>query len=230
MDGIGNWLTFMNDRRDDVIDKVIEHAMLVFWVMLAATAFAVLVGILIRDRPNARGVAASVGSALQGVTLGTAGVFLVIPSLALFAIFIPIVGIGFWPPFIALFMYALLPIMRNTVTGLAGVDQAVLESARGMGLNARQRLFKVQLPLAWPVILTGIRVSTLLTTGIAAIAVLVGGPGLGFYINDGLTRYPFPNSVESMWTGMALTVILALLFDLVFVFLRRVTLSKGLRL
>lgn len=230
MDSIRSWLEFMNDDRSDVIATAIDHAMLVIWVMLAASIFAVTVGVLIRDRPNARGVTASIVGAAQGISLGTAGVFLVIPSLALFAIFIPIVGIGFWPPFIALFMYALLPIMRNTVTGLAGVDQAVLESARGMGLNARQRLLKVQLPLAWPVILTGIRISTLLTTGIAAIAVLVGGPGLGYYINQGLTRYPFPKSVESMWTGMALTIGLALLFDLGFVLVRRLTMSKGLRL
>ena len=124
--------------------------------------------------------------------LGVAAIFLTIPSLALFAIFVPIVGIGDRGPLLALFMYSLLPIIRNTVTGLEEVDRAVVESAKGMGLSAVQRLVRVELPLAWPVILTGIRVATLLNTGIAAIAVLVGGSGLGTYIRDGLTRYPLP--------------------------------------
>ena len=108
--------------------------------------------------------------------------------------------------FIALFLYSLLPILRNTITGLEGIDHSVLEAAKGMGLTPRQVLATVQLPLAWPVILAGIRVSSMLIVGIAAIATLVAGGGLGNFIKDGLARLPLPNSLESIWTGTALCV------------------------
>ena len=98
-----------------------------------------------------------------------------------------------------------------------------------MGLNARQRLLQIELPLAWPVILTGIRVATLLNIGIAAIAPLVGGTGLGQYINDGLQRFPDVTSVERIWTGVVFTILLALVADIGFTLLRRFTTSKGLR-
>jgi osmoprotectant transport system permease protein len=163
------------------------------------------------------------------VALGAAGVFLTIPSLALFTIFIPLVGLGFAPSFIALLMYAILPILRNTVTGLDEVDPAVIESARGMGLTARQRLVKIQLPLAWPVIVVGIRVSALLTTGIAAIATLVGYGGLGEFIKNGLRRLGLANSLEEVWTGVVFTIALALTIDLIFAVVQRFTTSKGIR-
>jgi osmoprotectant transport system permease protein len=156
---------------------------------------------------------------------------LTIPSLALFAVFIsvPGIGIGDRGPIIALTMYSILPILRNTVIGLEDVDRAVIESAKGMGLDARRRLLRIELPLAWPIILTGIRVATLLNIGIAAIAPLVGGTGLGRYINDGLQRFPDLTSVERMWTGVVFTILLALVADLFFTLLRRLTTSKGLR-
>jgi len=126
-------------------------------------------------------------------------------------------------------MYSILPILRNTVIGLEDVDRAVIESAQGMGLNKRQRLLQVEVPLAWPIILTGIRVAALLNIGIAAIAPLVGGTGLGRYINDGLQRFPDLTSVERMWTGVVFTIVLALVADIFFSLLRRFTTSKGLR-
>ncbi len=126
-------------------------------------------------------------------------------------------------------MYSILPILRNTIIGLEEVDRAVIESAKGMGLDARRRLLKIELPLAWPIILTGIRVATLLNIGIAAIAPLVGGTGLGRYINDGLQRFPDVTSVERMWTGVVFTIGLALVADLFFTLVRRLTTSKGLR-
>ncbi len=126
-------------------------------------------------------------------------------------------------------MYALLPIARNTVTGLAGVSPAVVESARGMGLSNRERLFKIQLPLAWPVILTGIRVSALVVAGIAAIATLVAGGGLGDFIKSGLSRLGAPNSVESLVVGTISIIILALIIDGIFIGVKRATTSPGIR-
>jgi osmoprotectant transport system permease protein len=218
MDGITSWWEFVGDRTDQIRELTFEHLSLVLQVIVAATVLSVALGIAVRNHPTAKALA-----------LGIAGVFLTIPSLALFTIFIPVVGLGFAPSFIALLMYAILPILRNTVTGLDEVDPAVIESAKGMGLNARQRLVKVQLPLAWPVIMTGIRVSALLTTGIAAIATLVGYGGLGEFIKNGLRRLGLPNSMEEVWTGVVFTILLALAIDLVFSLIQRFTTSKGIR-
>lgn len=218
MEGISAWWEFVMDDQAQVWETTSAHLSLVLQVMLTATVVAVVAGIIgYKVRP------------LRGVLISVANVFLTIPSLALFAIFIPWVGLGFAPSFLALLLYALLPILRNTITGLESVDPAVIESAKGVGLNPVQRLLRIELPLAWPVIITGIRVATLLTTGIAAIAVLVGGPGLGRYIQDGLNRYPLPTSVERMWTGIVFTVVLALILDLGYTLLRRFTTPAGIR-
>lgn len=218
MEGISSWWEFVTNDQDQVWETTSAHLSLVLQVMLTATVVAVVAGIIgYKVRP------------LRGVLIGVANIFLTIPSLALFAIFIPWVGLGFAPSFLALLLYALLPILRNTITGLESVDPAVIESAKGVGLNPVQRLLRIELPLAWPVIITGIRVATLLTTGIAAIAVLVGGPGLGRYIQDGLNRYPLPTSVERMWTGIVFTVVLALILDLGYTLLRRFTTPAGIR-
>jgi osmoprotectant transport system permease protein len=218
IDGIASWWEFMADRPDQLWDRTVEHLTLVAWAVGLATAIAVSTGVLVH---RVRW--------LRAPWLATTGVFLTIPSLALFALFIPLVGLGFRPALIALVMYALLPILRNTVTGLEGVDPAVIESAKGVGLNARQRLVKVELPLAWPVILTGVRVSALLTTGIAAIAVLIGYGGLGAFIQSGVNRYPLPTSVERIWTGTVLTIALALVIDALLGLVQRLTTPAGIR-
>lgn len=219
-DSFASFWEYLTEREGwgEVMGVVVEHAQLVLTSMFWATVVGLVLGVLIHRV-----------KALRTPVLGITAIFLTIPSLALFSIFIPIVGVGDRGPLIALFMYSLLPIVRNTVTGLEEVDRSVVESAKGMGLSAPQRLVRVELPLAWPVILTGIRVATLLNTGIVAIAVLVGGGGLGTYITDGLTRYPLPNSVEAMWLAVVFTVGLALVFDAIFAVLRKVTTSKGLQ-
>lgn len=212
--------TYLNDREglDEVLGVTVDHAKIV----LTAEAMAIVIGLTL-------GIVIHRVGPLRAPVLGIVAIFLTIPSLALFAVFVPIVGIGNTGPIIALTMYSLLPITRNTVTGLEEVDRAVVESAKGMGLSPVQRLIRVEMPLAWPVILTGIRVSTLLATGIAAIAVLVGGDGLGEYIRDGLGRYPLPNSVEAIWVAVVFTVGLALLFDLAFTLLKKLTTSRGIQ-
>ena len=217
-----SWWDWMSDAEgfSAILERVVETVQLVAFSMAVAIAISVVLGIVVHRV-----------KALRGPVIGVASIMLTIPSLALFAIFIsvPSIGVGDRGPIIALTMYSILPILRNTVTGLEGVDRAVIESAKGMGLNARQRLLSVELPLAWPVVLTGIRVATLLNIGISAIAPLVGGTGLGRYINDGLQRFPDVTSVERMWTGVVFTIALALVADLFFTILRRLTTSKGLR-
>lgn len=218
MEGIRSLIDFMSGRVDAIAQATVEHLGLVIWSFAVGTVIAVTIGILVRNRPFWR-----------EVSLGTASVLLTLPSLGLFVMLIPIVGIGFIPPFIGLTIYSLLPIMRNTVAGLNSVDPGVLESARGMGLSSRQRLWKIELPLAWPVIITGLRVSMLLISGIAAIATLVGGGGLGNFINAGLGRLGLPNSMESVWTGTLFIIIIALIFDSMFLIIRRATTSPGIR-
>lgn len=219
MDGLQSWFSYVFDRWDDILEATLQHARLVLIVVVAATVISVSLGVYIERRPT-----------LRNAVLSIAGIFLTIPSLALFALFIPLVGIGNPPAIMALFLYSLLPILRNTVTGLDEVSPAVVESARGMGMNRRQQLLRVRLPLAWPVIMAGVRVSSLLVVGIAAIAVLVGGDGLGSFIQGGLTRLGLPGSVESVWVGTVFTVLLGLMLDVVFSVVQRFTSSPGLRI
>lgn len=216
------WWSYMSDQEGwgNIATSVREHVQLVAASMAAATAISVGLGVLLHRVRS-----------LRSTVLGVASVFLTIPSLALFAVFIsvPGIGVGDRGPIIALTLYSILPILRNTVTGLEQVDRAIIEAAKGVGLSPFQRLLRIELPLAWPVILTGIRVATLLNIGIAAIAPLVGGTGLGGYVRDGLQRFPEFTAVERMWTGVVATVVLALVVDLAFTLLRRATTSKGLR-
>ena len=218
IDGITSWWEFVTDRWDEVLELTWETAKMVIIAMAIGTVICLVLGVIAHRIP-----------AVKGFFLAVASVGITIPSLALFAILIPIVGVGNTPAIIALVIYSLLPILRNTVTGLDGVDPAIVEAAKGMGMSGMQRLRSVELPLAWPVILTGIRVATILNTGISAIAVLVGGTGLGSYISSGLTRYPNPTSVERTWTGVVFTVLLALVFDLAFTGIRRLSTSRGIR-
>ena len=219
MEGIQSWWTYVTDNWDEIVEATIQHARLTLTVVVAATVVSVLLGVVVRRHPTAR-----------AVSLSIAGIFLTIPSLALFALFIPVVGIGNTPAMIALFLYALLPILRNTVTGLDEVDPAVVESAKGMGMGPLRQLVRVRLPLAWPVVMAGVRVSSLLVVGIAAIAVLVGGDGLGAFIQGGLTRLGLPGSVESVWVGTVFTVLLGLVLDLGFAGIQRLTTPRGLRI
>ena len=218
MDGISSWFQYLSTRGDLVIETLAQTLTYVVLVTISASIVAIVLGVATRHNPFAK-----------ELTLSIASVFLTIPSLALFTIFIPIVGLGFAPSFIALFLYALLPIMRNTVAGLDSVDSSILESAKGMGLTSGQILLKVQLPLAWPIMLAGIRVSALLTVGISAIATLVAGGGLGDFIKSGLARLPLPNSLEAIWTGVILSLALALVVDFILRTVGRFTNPSGVR-
>lgn len=205
MSGIQSLLDFMREDWSDIWALTWEHGVMVVQVMIAATIFSVALGILVQGKTF---------GFLREPSLVIASVFLTIPSLALFTLFIPVFGIGKWPPRVALFMYAILPILRNTVTGLDSVDPAVEESAKGMGMSSARRLFQIRIPLAMPVIVTGVRVATLLTCGIAAIATLVAGGGLGDLIKSGFSRLGLPNSMEAIWAGTVMTVVIALVLDL----------------
>jgi osmoprotectant transport system permease protein len=218
MEFLSSLWSFTLSRSDEIGEALFEHTVYVVVVLASAGLFAIAIGVLTRRNALAR-----------ELSLAIASLFLTIPSLALFTIFIPIVGLGFAPSFIALFLYAILPILRNTITGLDAVDDSVKEAAKGMGLNPVEVLTKVELPLAWPVILAGVRISAMLTVGIAAIATLVAGGGLGDFIKSGLSRLPLPNSLESIWLGTLLCIALAFLIDLALKGLKTATISRGIR-
>jgi osmoprotectant transport system permease protein len=163
---------------DEILQATLEHIWLVGVAMALAIAIGVPLGILITRRPW-----------LSKPILGSANVAETIPSLALFGFLLPLPWLGVRADrlaIVALTLYALLPIIRNTVTGISGVDPAVREAARAMGMTGRQILFHVELPLSVSTVLAGVRVATVLTIGVATIAAAVGAGGLGEFIFRGL--------------------------------------------
>lgn len=170
--------TFLVRDQAEILSRTLQHLVLVGVAMLAAVLVGIPLGIVLVRR-----------QALRRWVLGTANVIQTIPSLALFGFLIPVPflgGIGAKTAIVALALYALLPILQNTYTGIAGVDPAVLESARGMGMTPGQILWKVQLPLSIAVILAGVRVATIICIGIATIAAAIGAGGLGVFIFRGV--------------------------------------------
>jgi len=162
----------------DILDLTLEHLFLVSLSMAIAAALAIPAGILLTRR-----------TFLQRWMLGFANVMQTVPSLALFGFLIPLPflgGIGKHTAIVALVLYALLPILRNTLTGILSVDPAVRESAIAMGMTGRQLLWEVELPLATRTILAGLRIATVTTIGTATIAAAIGGGGLGVFIFRGL--------------------------------------------
>ena len=175
--GLGAWSFFM-EHRAEILGATLEHVELVLISMVIAMFIAVPLGMFVVQRP-----------ALRAISIGVANVFQTIPSLALFGFLIPIPfigGIGKRTAIVALVLYALLPILRNTYVGLSGIDPAVLEAAEAMGMTPLQVLFRVRFPLALAVILAGIRTATIITIGIATIAAAIGAGGLGTFIFRGV--------------------------------------------
>ncbi|HEX8089716.1 MAG TPA: glycine betaine ABC transporter substrate-binding protein [Blastocatellia bacterium] len=171
-------LEFFIRNRAEVLQLTFEHLLLVLVATGAATVAGIPIGILLTRRPS-----------LARPVLATANVLQTIPSLALFGFMIPLLGsygIGRVPAIIALFLYSLLPIIRNTFAGISGVDRGVREAARGMGMTGWQMLTEVELPLALSVIIAGVRVATVISIGTATIAAAIGAGGLGMYIFRGL--------------------------------------------
>lgn len=192
---------WIDRHTDDITTAVVQHIELVAISMGIAIAIALPVAIAVRKSRVATGVANLIGGELY-----------VIPSLALFAFLVPSFGIGRGPVIVGLVIYALGVIVRNSVVGLQGVPGPVREAARGMGMTSRQTLFKVELPLAVPAIMTGIRIATVSTVGIATIGTLVAAGGLGDLIfNDGINRDLFLTPIV---VGAVLATVLAIALDL----------------
>ena len=167
--------------------------------------------------------------ALTSLANSVSAIGLTIPSFALIGLLIAPFGFGVTPAVIVVTFFATLPILRNAIVGLTGIDKGVIESARGIGMSRFRTLIQVELPMAWPVILAGIRVSAQMVMGIAAITAYALGPGLGGFIFSGLSRLGGANSLESVITGVVAVIILALILDLLLVGLGRITTPRGIR-
>lgn len=189
--------TFQN-RRGELVEALIEHLQLSVVSLLIAVLIAVPLGIWLTRRKK-----------VAETAIGVTAIIQTIPSLALLGLMIPLVGIGALPATIALVLYALLPILRNTFTGLNEVDKSLIEAARACGMKPNQSLMKVELPLALPVIMAGIRTAMVLIVGTATLAALVGAGGLGTLILLGINR----NDNYLILLGAIPAAILALLFD-----------------
>jgi osmoprotectant transport system permease protein len=209
---------YLSQRWPDIATLAVQHAEVVLIAVAIAAVIGVLGGILIEGH-----------QLISQAVLAVTGTMLTIPSLALFGLLIPLLGLGSTPAIAALTLYALFPIVRNTVTGLESVPADIEDAARGMGLPRWRRLVVVRLPLAWPVVLAGIRVATIMNVAIAAIAAAVAGPGLGQLIFDGLAQIGGANALNETLAGVLGVALLALVLDLIFVLLSRLTTSRGIR-
>lgn len=212
------FLEFLSARREDMLTLGLEHVALVGVALLLASLIGVGLGVATYRRPRAR-----------EVVLAVTGTFLTIPSFALYVLLIGPLGLGAAPVVVALTLYGLLPVVRNTITGLREVPAAIVESAQAMGMSRRQRLLRIELPLAWPVILTGVRVAALILVGVATIGDVVLGPGYGDLIFRGLARVGSPVAVDLVLAGMIGVIVVAVLYDLALTLLARLTTSRGIR-
>jgi osmoprotectant transport system permease protein len=195
-----------------------QHVSAVVQSVLIATVIGVAVGVATYRNPLAANLATT-----------TSSVILTVPSFALLGLLIPLFGLGVATSVAALVLYSLLPIIRNTIVGLGGIDPALTDAARGIGMSRVSTLTRVELRLAWPAILSAMRLSTQMSMGVLAIAAYVMGPGLGNLIFAGLARVGSPTALPMALSGTLLIVILALVLDALLVLLGRLTTSKGIR-
>lgn len=200
--------------------RMLEHVSLV----AVSVGVAILTGV-----PT--GIAITQSKRAADLVLYVASIIITIPSIALFGILIPLLstighGIGYLPAVIALILYAQLPIIRNTYTAIMNVDPALREAARGMGMTTLERLRRVELPLALPVILNGVRSAVVLNIAIAAIATYIGAGGLGTFISRGISQ----TDIRQLLTGALAVSLLAILADFGLLFAQRLLTSPGLKL
>lgn len=191
---------WIGDNLDAIGLRLWEHVEMTVIAVVVGLALSFGLALLIRRVPR-----------LYGPVIGISGTLYAIPSLALFALLVPITGLSLLTAEVALVSYTLLILVRNIVAGLQGVSPDVIEAATAMGLTARQRLVQVELPIALPVISAGLRIATVTTIGLVTVTALIGRGGLGYLIlNSGINRF-FPTSI---YTGVALAVLLAVAADL----------------
>lgn len=206
-------VNYITTNSSMILDRTLEHITMAGIAVIFACLIGVPIGFLIANRAK-----------MAKRVIAIANIIQTIPSLAFFALGIPLLGIGAKPAIVALFLYALLPIIKNTLLGIHGVDSSIIEAARGMGMSRSQIMFKVEVPLAISVIMGGIRISTVSCIGIATIAATIGAGGLGNIIFQGISAY---NTVMIV-TGALASAILALSADFILGILEKRLTSDGI--
>ncbi len=193
-----NFFDFLMSRWPTILTLTLEHLFIVFIAMVISIALGVLVGILItRNKVVAQ------------IVLNFTNILMTIPSLALFSLLIPVLGIGRIPAIVGLVAYTQLPIVRNVYTGLMTINPAILEAARGMGLTEKKIMRTIKIPLAIPAMMSGIRTATVMGIGIGAIAGYIGAGGLGVYIFQGISR----SSDQMVILGAVIISLISILTD-----------------
>ncbi len=193
-----DFMEFIVGHQDQILEQTVEH----IGLTVVALAIAVFIGLPL-------GILLTRYKKLSPSVLGVTGIIQTIPSVALLGFLLPLLGIGVTPAVVALFLYALLPIVRNTFTGIEEVDASVKEAARGMGMSDIQILGKVELPLAVPVIFAGIRTATVINVGVATLCALIASGGLGEFIFRGIAL----NNMNMILAGAIPAALLALILD-----------------
>ena len=202
---------------DKIIDLTIEHIELISLSMCLALIIWVSIGILIRNQKR-----------MANGLIGFASIIMSIPSISIYGILVTIPGFGLSrvSAVFALVLYSMLPIMRNVYLALNEVDESIIEAARGMGMKKNQILWKIQLPLAFPIIFAGIRVALVMMVGIATLAVYIGERNLGRLIQQGITR----THMDMVLTGGILVALLSIVVDGVMALIQKKLISPGLHL
>ncbi len=191
-------IAFVIQKGPELLIKFREHLLLTG----ISTSFAIVVGVPL-------GILIARHKIARGSVLGVAGIVQTIPSLAMLAFLLPLLGIGIKPAIVALTLYALLPIIRNTYTGLTNISGEIIEAATGLGFTKKQQLWLVELPLALPIIFAGIRTAAVIGVGIATLSSFIGAGGLGDFINRGLAM----NNTNLILLGAGAAAVLALTID-----------------
>ncbi|HSJ39212.1 MAG TPA: ABC transporter permease [Planococcus sp. (in: firmicutes)] len=213
-----NWARFLEVNAPRILELTIDHAILVSLAIIVALLIGIPLGIYLTTNQY-----------LADTVLQIASITLTIPSIALFGVMIPIFslinqGIGFVPAFVALVLYSQLPIIRNTYTGIKNVNPEMRDAAIGMGMKTHQRLLRVEIPNALPVIMAGIRTAVVMNIGIAVIAAYIGAGGLGVLITQGISR----NDNYLIISGSVAVAILAIIADSILLFIQKRFTAKAL--
>lgn len=207
-------IAFLNQNGGELLMKTWEHLYISLIAVILGVVVAIPLGVLLTKIPKA-----------ANVVIGIVSVIQTLPSLAILAFFIPLMGVGKIPAITALFFYSVLPILRNTFIGVKGVNRNLLEAGKGVGMTEWERIRYIELPIAVPIIMTGIRTSTVYLIGWATLASFVGAGGLGDYIFSGLNLY----QTEYIIAGAIPVTILALIVDLLFSKVEGLVTLKGIK-
>jgi len=200
MEWMTDYIQFLSERYPDILKYTVEHLYMSFVSVVLGIVIAIPLGIYLSKSEQ---------KLVNSFVFTIVNIFQTIPTIALLAIMIPFLGIGLKPALVALFLYSLLPLLRNTYTGIKSVDPKIIEAARGMGYSSMQRLIRIELPLAFPYIISGIRVTTVYIISWTTLAAVIGAGGLGGLILSGLGF----NSKPLIFTGTIMAIVIAVLAD-----------------